>query len=42
VNPNSIKSTKGDRLPSDQRARFNKLVQTRLLTMKDYLYSEYR
>ncbi len=42
VNPNSIKSTKGDRLPSDQRARFNKLVQTRLLTMADFLYSEYR
>jgi murein DD-endopeptidase MepM/ murein hydrolase activator NlpD len=40
VNPNSIKSTKGNPLPSDQRARFDNLVQTRLLTMTDYLYSE--
>ena len=42
VNPNRIKSTKGNPLPSDQRARFNNLVQTRLLTMEDYLYSEHR
>ncbi|CAB1059918.1 Putative tail protein (ACLAME 1) [Olavius sp. associated proteobacterium Delta 1] len=40
VNPNNIKSTKGNPLPSDQRARFDNLVQTRLLTMEDYLYSE--
>ena len=41
VNPNSIKSTKGEPLPSDQRARFDNLVQTRLLTMGgESLYSE--
>ena len=40
VNPNSIKSTKSNPLPSDQRARFDNLVQTRLLTMGgEYLYS---
>jgi murein DD-endopeptidase MepM/ murein hydrolase activator NlpD len=40
VNPNMIKSTRGNPLPSDQRTRYNILVQTRLLTMADYLYSE--
>jgi len=40
VDPNSIKSTKGNPLPSDQRDRFENLVQTRLLRMADYLYSE--
>lgn len=39
VDPNSIKSTKGNPLPSDQRDRFENLVQTRLLRMADYLYS---
>ena len=42
VNPNTIKSTRGKPLPADQRARFNTLVQTRLLTMAEYLYSEIR
>ncbi len=40
VNPNRIKSTKGNPLLSDQRARFENLVQTRLLMMENYLYSE--
>ena len=40
INPNKIKSTKGNPLPSDQRARFDKLVQTHLLKMKEHLYSE--
>ena len=40
VNPASIKSTKGYPLPADQRARFDNLVQSHLLTMADYLYSE--
>ncbi len=40
MNPNKIKSTKGNPVPSDQRARFDNLVQARLLKMADYLYSE--
>ncbi len=40
VNPKSIKTTKGTPLPADQRARFDKLVQTRRLTLEDHLYSE--
>ena len=40
INPNKIKSTKGNPLPSDQRAMFDKLVQTHLLKMKEHLYSE--
>ncbi len=40
VNPNRIKSTKGNPLPSDQRAGFENLVQTRLLMMEEYLYSD--
>jgi len=40
VNPKSIKSTKGSPLPADQRAGFDQLVQSRLLTMGEHLYSE--
>jgi murein DD-endopeptidase MepM/ murein hydrolase activator NlpD len=40
VNPNTIKSTSGIPLPADQRARFDNMVQTRLFTMADYLYSK--
>jgi murein DD-endopeptidase MepM/ murein hydrolase activator NlpD len=40
VNPKSIKSTKSNPLPADQRARFDNLVQSRLLTMEEHLYSE--
>jgi murein DD-endopeptidase MepM/ murein hydrolase activator NlpD len=40
VNPNTIKSTRGNPLPADQRVRFESLVQTRLLTMAGYLYSQ--
>jgi len=40
VNPNSIKPAKGAPLPSNQRTRFENLVQPRLLTMGDYLYSD--
>jgi len=40
INPNRLKSTKANPLPSDQRARFDKLVQTHLLKMKEHLYSE--
>ena len=40
VNPQSIKSTQGNPLPSDQRARFDNLVQSHLLAMENYLYSE--
>lgn len=40
VNPQSIKSTQGNPLPSDQHARFDILVQSRLLAMENYLYSE--
>ena len=40
VNPKSIKSTKGNPLPADQRARFDNLVQSRLLTIEEHLYSE--
>lgn len=39
VNPNRLKSTKGVPLPSDQRADFKNLVQTRLLLMTDHMYS---
>ncbi len=39
VNPKSIKSTKVNPLPADQRARFDHLVQSRLLTMEEHLYS---
>ena len=35
VDPNRIKATKGKPLPADQRARFEKVVQTRLLIMAD-------
>ena len=42
INPNTIKSTRGNPLPADQRASFNTLVQTRLLIMAEYLYSEIR
>jgi murein DD-endopeptidase MepM/ murein hydrolase activator NlpD len=40
VNPNRIKTTKGKPLPADQRARFEKVVQTRLLMMADRPDSE--
>jgi murein DD-endopeptidase MepM/ murein hydrolase activator NlpD len=40
VNPNSVKSTRGKRLPADQKIKFDNLVQTRRLAMADYLYSE--
>ena len=40
VNPKRIKSTKGNPLPADQRARFDNLVQSRLLTIEEHLYSE--
>ncbi|MCP4627701.1 MAG: M23 family metallopeptidase [bacterium] len=40
VNPNTIKSNRGIPLPANQRAGFDNLVQTRLLTMADFLYSE--
>ena len=40
VNPKTIKSTKGTPLPADQRVRFDNLVQTRLMTIEDILYSE--
>lgn len=40
VNPKSIKSTRVTPLPADQRARFDHLVQSRLLTMAGFLYSE--
>jgi murein DD-endopeptidase MepM/ murein hydrolase activator NlpD len=40
VNPKSIKSTRGDPLPVDQKTQFDNLVQTRLLAMADNLYSE--
>ena len=40
VNPKTIKSTKATPLPADQRASFDKLVQNRRMTFKDYLYSE--
>jgi len=41
VNPESIKSTKGKALTSDQRTRFDNLVQTRLLAMEgESLHSE--
>ena len=40
VNPNSIKSTKGPPLPSDQQAMYEHMVQTRLLMMEENLYSE--
>jgi hypothetical protein len=39
MNPKSIKSTKGNPLPADQQARFDNLVQSRLLKMEEYLYS---
>lgn len=42
VNPNSLKSTKGSPLPSDQRAEFENIVQARLLLMKEHLYSDIR
>ena len=42
VNPNSIKSARGNPLPADQRSRFENLVQTRLFTMAGYLYSQNR
>ncbi len=37
VNPNSIKSTKGSPLPTDQRARFDNMVQTRLMMVEGSL-----
>jgi hypothetical protein len=40
VNPVSIKSTKGYPLPAEQRADFDNLVQSRLLTMEEHWYSE--
>jgi hypothetical protein len=40
INPNKIKSTKSNPMPSDQRARFDKLVQAHLYKMQAYLYSE--
>jgi len=44
VDPYSIKTTKGDPLPSDQRARFEDMVQARLLMLEDQdrLFSEIR
>ena len=40
VNPNSIKTTRGKPLPSDQRARFELLLQTRMQMMADQLFPE--
>ncbi len=40
VNPDSLKSTKGSPLPSDQRVEFENIVQARLLLMKEHLYSK--
>ena len=42
VNPYRIKATKGAPLPSDQRARFENMVQARLLMLEDPLLSEIR
>lgn len=40
VNPNRLKSTKGAPLPSDQRPGFENMVQSRLMLMKEHLYSK--
>jgi hypothetical protein len=40
VNPNRMKTAKGTPLPSDQRAKFENLVQRRLLMMDGCLYSK--
>jgi hypothetical protein len=40
VNPNSIKTARGKPLPSDQRARFELLLQTRMQMMADQLFPE--
>ena len=40
VNPNTIRSARGNPLPANQRARFDYVVQTRLLLMAEYLYSQ--
>jgi murein DD-endopeptidase MepM/ murein hydrolase activator NlpD len=40
VNPITIKSTAGTPLPARQRARFDNLVQSRLMMLEAYLYSE--
>lgn len=40
VDPNSIKTTKGQPLPSDERDRFAAMVQARLLMMEDHLVTE--
>jgi hypothetical protein len=40
VNPNTIKSVRGKPLPAAQHARFENMVQTRLFTMANHLYSQ--
>ena len=40
INPNTIKSSRGNPLPADQRVRYESLVQTRLLTMAGYMFSQ--
>jgi murein DD-endopeptidase MepM/ murein hydrolase activator NlpD len=40
VDPNSIKTTKGQPLPADERDRFVAMVQARLLMMEDHLVTE--
>jgi len=40
VNPNSIKTARGKPLPSDQRARFELVLQTRMQMMADRLFPE--
>ncbi len=42
VNPNSIKSARGEPLPFDQRARFELMLQTRMQMMADHLFPESR
>jgi murein DD-endopeptidase MepM/ murein hydrolase activator NlpD len=42
VNPSSLKSTKAPSLPSDQRLRFEHIVQQRLLMVGDHMLSENR
>ena len=40
VDPNSIKTTKGQPLPFNQRDLFAAMVQTRLLMMEDHLFTD--
>jgi len=42
VNPNSIKTARGNPLPFDQRARFELMLQTRMQMMADRLFPESR